>query len=88
MTVICQKKLNLHSIDIKSAFLQGTELSRDIHIRAPPEATSEGTLWKLKKKCVNGLADESLYWYNKVQSTGGKTVDSAIGLIDFPLVQF
>jgi hypothetical protein len=31
LTVNCQKKMELHSIDIKSAFLQGTELSRDIH---------------------------------------------------------
>lgn len=53
-------------MDIKSAFLQGMELSRDIFIRPPPEADSEGTVWKLKK-CVYGLADASLYWYNRVK---------------------
>lgn len=68
MSVICQKRWPLNSMDIKSAFLQGMELSRDIHIRPPPEAKSEGTLWKLKK-CVYGLTDASLYWYNRVKAT-------------------
>ena len=66
VAVICQRQWALHSMDIKSAFLQGTELSRDIYIKLPPEAVCEGTLWKLKK-CVYGLADASLYWYNQVK---------------------
>ena len=83
LAVICQNKWQIHSMDIKSAFLQGMELSRDIYIRPPPEAGSDGILWKLKK-CVYGLADASLYWYNKVKeimmSTGGKMskVDPAV----------
>lgn len=70
-------------MDIKSAFLQGIELSRNIYIRPPPEAVCEGTLWKLKK-CVYGLADASLYWYNRVKEivlkAGGKMskVDPAV----------
>ena len=59
-------------MDIKSAFLQGAELSRDIHIHPPPEAKSEGKVWKLRK-CVYELADASLYWYNKVKATMLKT---------------
>lgn len=51
------------------------QLSRDIYIRPPPEAESKGTLWKLSK-CVYGLADASLYWYNRVKeivlTAGGK----------------
>lgn len=62
-------------MDIKSAFPQGMALSRDIYIKPPPEAKSEGTLWKLKK-CVYGLADASLYWQNRVKEivlkAGGK----------------
>ncbi len=42
------------------------ELSRDLYIKPPPEANNEGKLWKLKK-CVYGLADASLYWYNRVK---------------------
>lgn len=83
LTVICQNKWQVHSMDIKSAFLQGKELSKDIYVRSPPEAGSEGVLWKLKK-CVYGFADASLYWYNKVKeimlSTSGKVsqVDPAV----------
>ena len=83
MSVICQNQWTPHSMDIKSAFLQGNELSRDIYVRPPPEANSEGTLWKLNK-CVYGLNDASLYWYNRVKETmlqtGGKMsqVDPAI----------
>lgn len=67
VAVICQKQWRLHSMDIKSAFLQGMELSRDIFIRPPPEANRTGMLWKLRK-CVYGLADASLYWYNRVKN--------------------
>ena len=59
-------------MDIKSAVLQGAELSRDIHIRPPPEVESKGKVWKLNK-CVHGLADAPLYWYNKVKATMLKT---------------
>ena len=83
LAVICQRQWTPHSMDIKSAFLQGTTLSRELYIRPPPEAESEGTLWKLKK-CVYGLADASLYWYNRVKeivlTTGGNVskVDPAV----------
>lgn len=75
VAVICQRQWTLNSMDIKSAFLQGMQLSRDIYIRPPPEAESKETLWKLNK-CVYGLADASLYWYNRVKeivlTAGGK----------------
>ncbi len=83
LAVICQNKWQVHSMDIKSAFLQGMQLSREIYIRPPPEAGKVNVLWKLNK-CVYGLADASLYWYNKVKelmlSTGGKMskVDPAV----------
>lgn len=67
VAVICQRQWELHSMDIKSAFLQGMELSRDIFIKPPPDANSTGTLWKLRK-CVYGLADTSLYWYHRVKN--------------------
>lgn len=52
-------------MDIKAAFLQGEELTRCVYIRPPQEAQSRGTLWTLKK-CVDVLADASLYWYKRV----------------------
>ena len=54
-----------HSIDIKTAFLQGSELTRDIYLRPPKEANDNGYVWHLKK-CVYGLSDASLYWYKRV----------------------
>lgn len=66
VALICQIKWTLHSMDIKSAFLQGMEISLDIYIRPPPEAHCEGTLWRLRK-CVDGLADASLYWCKRVK---------------------
>lgn len=68
MAVICPKKWQLNSMDIKAAFLEGKELTRNVYIQPPQEAQSKGTLWKLKK-CVYGLADASLYWYNRVKYT-------------------
>ncbi|KAL1281668.1 hypothetical protein QQF64_000471 [Cirrhinus molitorella] len=61
----------------------GRELNRNVYIRPPPEAQSGGILWKLNK-CVYGLADTSLYWYNKVKDTmqqlGGRVskIDPAV----------
>lgn len=53
-------------MDIKAAFLQGTELTRDIYIHPPPEVQTKGIFWKLKK-CVYGLTDASLFWYNTLK---------------------
>lgn len=49
LAVISQNLWQVHSMDIKSAFLQDMELSRDISLPAPPEAGSENVIWKLKK---------------------------------------
>ena len=64
LSVIAQKKWSVHTMDVKTAFLQGAELSREIFIKPPKEANFEG-LWKLRK-CVYGLADASLAWYKRV----------------------
>lgn len=50
---------------LKQPFLQGSEITRDIYIRPPSEAQCKGKVWKLCK-CVYGLADASLSWYNRV----------------------
>lgn len=68
MAVICQKKWQLNSMDIKAAFLQGKDLIRNVCIQHRQEAQSKGTLWKLKK-CVYGLTDASLFWHNNIKST-------------------
>jgi hypothetical protein len=49
--------------DIKSAFLQGRELDRDVFIKPPPEANMKpGVIWKLNR-CLYGLNDAARQFY-------------------------
>ena len=57
----------LKSLDIKAAFLQGEVSSRNV-ILLPPKEANTTNLWQLRK-CVYGLSDASLKWYEKVQKT-------------------
>ena len=52
--------------DIKSAFLQGRELDRDVFIRPPKEAgVKPGIVWKLNR-CLYGLTDAARQFYLSV----------------------
>ena len=53
-----------HTVDAKSAYLQGDPIQRLLFLRPPPEFNI-GKLWKLKKT-VYGLADAARAWYNRV----------------------
>ena len=53
------------SIDIKAAFLQGSNVLRYIYLEPPAENNSQGFVWKLKKS-VYGLVDAPRMWYRKV----------------------
>lgn len=54
--------------DIKSAFLQGSQLERDVYIKPPKEAEeAPGKIWKLVT-CLYGLRDASRQWYFKVRT--------------------
>lgn len=56
------------SIDIKSAFLQGEQLDRDVYIIPPREANvTEGYVWKLKR-CLYGLNDAARKFFDSVAS--------------------
>ena len=66
LAIIAQKKWSVNTMDIKTAFLQGSELTRDIFVKPPPEASRKGKVWKLRK-CIYVLADASLNWYNRVK---------------------
>lgn len=83
LAIIAQYNWKPKSMDIKTAFLQGQELSRDIYLKPPKEANVVGVVWHLKK-CVYGLSDASLCWYNKVKEvmldSGSQvsTVDPAV----------
>lgn len=56
----------IQSTDIKSAFLQGLPLERDVYIKPPREAEAGNKLWKLKK-CLYGLNDAARQFYDCVR---------------------
>lgn len=63
MAIAASKGWNINSIDIKAAFLQSEEISREVFIKAPKEANcGDGILWRLKK-CVYGLTDAARNWF-------------------------
>ena len=58
---------NIKCLDIKSAFLQGKEIQRVLHLKPPVEANT-AKLWLLKK-ALYGLNDASRKWYSKLFET-------------------
>lgn len=69
LTIIASNGWHVETTDIKSAFLQGSRLERDVYVKPPKEANLErGKVWKLKK-CLYGLRDASRQWYLKVKET-------------------
>ncbi|VDI80197.1 Hypothetical predicted protein, partial [Mytilus galloprovincialis] len=60
-------EFDIHSIDIKAAFLQGKEIDRIIFVKPPNELSSDKPVaWKLNK-CVYGLIDASRNWFLSVK---------------------
>ena len=55
----------VNTLDIKSAFLQGSEIKRDLFIKPPKEAGTD-KLWKLLRT-VYGLCDAPRAWYLSVK---------------------
>jgi hypothetical protein len=66
LAIASAKGWNVETTDIKSAFLQGSHLERDVYLKPPKEANQRGKLWKLKK-CLYGLRDASRQFYIKVK---------------------
>ena len=54
--------------DIKSAFLQGKSLQREVFVLPPAEAKEEGVLWRLEKGAY-GLLDGSRLFYLELKET-------------------
>ena len=67
LSIIVQNGWMPHSIDIKTAFLQGHLLDRNAYVKPPADLKLYGKVWKLRK-CVYSLSDASLYWYDRVKS--------------------
>ena len=61
--VACSQRWEIRSTDIKSAFLQGKALDRNVFLKPPEEAgLKKGQLWKLKH-CLYGLNDAAHQFY-------------------------
>ena len=67
LAMTAAKNWDITATDIKSAFLQGSDLEREVFVKPPREANLKGKLWKLRK-CLYGLKDASRNWYKKVES--------------------
>ena len=57
-TIAANERWQIEAVDVTSAFLQGAELEREVYVRPPKEANSEGKVWKMKKAAY-GLLDAS-----------------------------
>ena len=56
LTIAANEGFTVKSGDIKSAYLQGLELQRQIYVKPPPQACVKGKLWLLKKGAY-GISD-------------------------------
>ena len=65
LCILSAKSWTLHSLDIRSAFLQGIEITRDVYIKPPKEANTK-LIWKLLR-CIYGLADAGRHWYLRIK---------------------
>ena len=65
LAIISSRQWQASSLDVKSAFLQGNQIDRDLYLKPPKEADT-GNLWKLKTT-VYGLSDASRVWYLRVK---------------------
>ena len=65
-SLLAMKKWKCQAIDIKTAFLQGNPLEREVYLKPPKEFQSDNRVWKLKK-AVYGLNEASRAWYDRVE---------------------
>ena len=66
LSITAHNKWKINAVDVKTAFLQGEEIDRELYMLPPKEAITNNA-WHLKK-CPYGLVDASHKWYEKVKS--------------------
>ena len=67
LTLAASKDWEIQTTDVKSAFLQGKNISRDVYISPPKESdTPKGKIWKLKKT-LYGLIDAARQFYDSIE---------------------
>ena len=62
------KNWAVSTCDVRSAFLQGSPLERDVYVRPPKERRIKGILWKMKKRAY-GFCDASRGFYLELSKT-------------------
>ena len=67
LCIIASFKWDVKTLDIKSAFLQGNKVERDMFLK-PPKEVGGNKLWRLQTT-VYGLADASRIWHLTLQET-------------------
>ena len=77
LALAANEEMQIKNMDVKSAFLQGTPLDREVFMEPPSEYKKTGIVWKLKKT-VYGLYDGSRSWYfavkDELKSLGMKSI--------------
>lgn len=69
LSIVASMGWTLKTTDIKSAFLQGKEMDREVYITPPREANvPDGKIWKLLH-CLYGLNDAARHFYQSVVET-------------------
>ena len=64
--ISANQRQRIKSCDIKSAYLQGQDLERDILVRPPAEFEKHGKIWRLKKAAY-GVLDGGRLFYLKLK---------------------
>ena len=86
LSIAANEEFEVISGDIKSAFLQGRCLDRDVFVIPPAEANQSGKLW-LMQKAAYGLVDGSRMFYlelkDKLERIGMKTVSGDPALFSY-----
>ena len=64
LSLILKHGWKTKTLDVKTAYLQGKEISRTVYLQPPEEAKTD-KVWKLRKT-VYGLKDAARAWYDSV----------------------
>ena len=66
LTIAASKQWVIKTTDIKSSFLQGKELNRNVYLKPPKDSeVPDGIIWK-QKHCLFGLKDDARQFYLSV----------------------
>ena len=65
-TVTASHGWKIQTLDITSAFLQSSEMTREVYLKPPVDIKKKGILWKLLKP-IYGLGDSPRRWYSTLR---------------------